>query len=116
MADETPEPGRKPFSAFLQEQRGGLLHGELSDALSELVLAVAETLKKGSLQVQVFVEPNADGATVTITDKIKLNLPEHDRGAAIFFFDDAGNLSRRDPRQMELPLRDASRRGKEASA
>lgn len=110
MSDESPEVGRRPFAAFLTEHRGGLLHGELSDALKEVVLAAVETGKKGSLQVQITIEPNADGATVTISDKIAVKLPEAERGAAIFFFDAEGNLSRRDPRQMELPLRDASRR------
>ena len=98
---------RKPFAAFVQEQRNGGLHGELSDALAELVLAVSEHRKKGTLQLQLTVTPNGDGVTVTIADKIKLAKPEGERGAAIFFVDDHGNLSRRDPRQQELPLRDA---------
>jgi hypothetical protein len=108
MAESSaPDEGaRKPFAAFVQEQRNGGLHGELTDALAELVLAVAEHRKKGVLQLQVLVTPNSDGVTVTVADKIKLTLPEGERGAAIFFADEYGNLSRHNPRQAELPLRE----------
>ena len=114
--DSAPEQGvtRKPFAAFVQEQRGGGLHGELSEALAEIVLAVSEHRKKGTLQLQIIVEPNADGVTVTVTDKNKLTVPEGERGAAIYFADDDGNLTRRDPRQQELPLRDATRKAETA--
>jgi hypothetical protein len=78
----------------------------LSDALADLVLAVAEHRKKGVLQLQVIVTPNGDGVTVTVADKIKMTVPEGERGAAIFFVDEDGNLSRQNPRQIELPLRE----------
>lgn len=104
--DSTPERARRPFAAFIHEQRGGGLHGELTDVFAELVLAVIEHQVKGALQLQVLVAPNKDGVTVTVTDKIKVTLPEGDRGAAIFFVDEDGNLSRQNPRQQELPLRE----------
>lgn len=108
MSDQSApvEGARKPFAAFIQEQRNGGLHGELSDALAELVVAVAEHRKKGMLQLRVIVIPNGDGVTVTVSDEIKLTAPEGERGAAIFFVDDNGNLSRQNPRQIELPLRE----------
>lgn len=98
--------GRRPFAAFVQEQRNGGLHGELSDALAELVSAVQETQKAGTVSLTVKVAPNKDGVTVTVTDKIAKKIPEGDRGAAIFFVMGDGNLVRRDPRQIELPLRE----------
>lgn len=108
MVAET-EGQRKPFAAFVQEQRNGGLHGELSDALAQLVLAVDEHRKAGSLVLTVKVSPNNDGMTVTVTDKIKLTVPEGDRGAAIFYVDADGNLNRRNPMQTELPLREVER-------
>jgi hypothetical protein len=96
---------RKPFAAFIQEQRGGGLHGELSHELANLVNAVQETQKPGTLTLTLKVAPNKDGVTVTVSDKIKAAVPEADRGAAIFFVQGDGNLVRRDPRQTELPLR-----------
>lgn len=100
---------RKPFAAFIQEQRGGGLHGELSDAMQTLVQAVDEHRKPGTLTLTVKIAPNSDGATVTVSDKLVLKAPEGDRGAAIFFIDVDGNLVRRDPRQIELPLREVER-------
>jgi hypothetical protein len=88
----------------MQEQRGGALHGEMSDSLAELVLAVKETQKAGTLTLQIKVTPNKDGQTMLVTDKVTAKLPEGDRGAAIFFVSEDGNLMRRDPRQTELPL------------
>lgn len=77
------EPQRKPFAAFIQEQRGGGLHGELSDGLSELVTAVAEHRKAGTLVLKLKVTPNNDGVTVTVTDEVALKAPAADRGAAM---------------------------------
>lgn len=110
--EDQPETARKPFAAFVQEQRNGALHGELSDRIAELVLAVAETGKKGKLQLELTIAPNADGMTVTVSDKIKVVPPEGERGAAIFFIGENGSLTRRNPAQTELPLRDV---GREAS-
>ena len=101
---------RKPFAAFLQEQRGGGLHGELSAAISEIVAACIEHDKKGQLVLTIDVKPNADGATVTIADKIKATVPEANRGAAIWFVDGEGNLSRRNPAQPELPFVEVGKR------
>lgn len=111
MSDDGP---RKPFAAFVQEQRGGGLHGELSDGLAELVTAVRDLGKAGSLVLTVKVTPNKDGATVTVTDKVKVSMPEAERGAAIFFVDEGGNLSRRNPNQQELPLKEV--RAQEAAS
>lgn len=109
MSTESERDERKPFAAFIQEQRNGGLHGELSDAFAELVRSVDEHRKAGSIVLTIKVAPNNDGQTVTVTDKLKVTAPEGDRGAAIFFVDGDGNLSRRNPRQTELPLREVSR-------
>lgn len=99
---------RKPFAAFVQEQRNGGLHGELSEALADLVTRCDEHRKSGSLTLTISIAPNADGVTFTVTDTVKVKAPEPARAAALFFADEAGNLMRRDPRQIELPLRDVS--------
>ncbi len=98
--------GRKPFAAFLQEQRRGGLHGELTDRLAEVVQAVQEHGKPGSLTLKLSIKPNGDGTTMTVSDDISCKTPEPERGAAIFFADDDGNLLRHDPRQLEIPVRE----------
>lgn len=104
---------RKPFAAVIQEQRNGGLHSELSHELAALVAAVQETQKAGTLTLTMKVTPNRDGVTMMVTDKVVVKLPEGDRGAAIFFVEGDGNLVRKDPRQLEIPLREVGGRDTE---
>lgn len=99
----------RPFSQFMIEQRKGGLHGEISEKLQELVAAVVEHEKAGTLTLTVTVKPAGNGTNqYVVTDEVKVKAPEAARGASLFFADGRGNLSRSDPRQPELPLREAS--------
>lgn len=97
----------RPFAEFLQEQRKGAAHADLSEGLNELVAAVVEHHKGGELTLKITVKPATKGAgnVVEVTDKVTLKLPEAERGGAIFFADSNANLSRSNPDQPELPLR-----------
>lgn len=108
VADQAAEerPQRTPFAAWLQKQRDGGLHGELSDALAELVAACVEYGQSGRLTLTINVKPNKDGVTVLVTDEVKVKAPEADRPPALFFTDTHGNLSRHNPYQPELPVRE----------
>lgn len=97
----------RPFAAFLQEQRKGRLHSELSDKLAELATTCQEVGKKGTLTLTITVDPSGDGDTVNVTDKLVCKLPEGDRGRALFFVDENGNLTRHNPAQTSM-LEDAS--------
>lgn len=99
-------PATKPFAAFVQEQRRGALHTELSEQLADLVHSCVETGKKGKLTLTIAVAPmKGEEGVLTITDDVKVAAPKPDARPAIFFADEHGNLSRNDPRQTELPLR-----------
>lgn len=108
-----PDRQVRPFAAFLQEQRGGLTHSELSDALAEVTAAVLETGKAGSVTVTLKIKPagKGDASMVFVTDTVATKVPRADRAETLFFADSAGNLARKDPRQTELPLRVAGARG-----
>jgi hypothetical protein len=103
MSTEHDEEQRvvRPFAAFLQEQSGGSLHEELSQKLHDLIEAVRETGKAGSISLKVDVKPiaGADSRTLTVTDTVAAKLPRTERPKSIFFITDDGNLSRSDPRQ-----------------
>ena len=107
--DAQADPGRKPFAAVIQEARNGLLHADLSDKLADVVAGVVEHEKVGTVTLTLTVRPNAAG-TVTVTDDVKAKVPEGEKPASLFFADGHGNLSRRDPRQMEMtgPVRDVT--------
>ena len=91
----------RPFADWLRDQSQGKSHDELSDALFDLVQRVKDTRKAGYLVYTVKVEPftKADSEVLTVTDAIKLKLPEHDRKPSLFYTDKTGNLSRTDPNQ-----------------
>lgn len=93
----------RPFADWLREQSGGHTHDELSEALHDLIAKVRDTGKKGTVQLTVKVSPlKGDIDVLVIEDEIKLNLPEHDRKASMFYPDKNGNLSRTDPRQLSF--------------
>ena len=106
MEDPTEDAEPRPFADWLREQRNGVSHSELTDALAELIEAVAETGKAGSLTYKIKVAPAGKGShTVTVGDSVDTNLPQHDRDTSLFFIDRGGRaLTRRDPYQSELPL------------
>lgn len=104
----TSEQHAKPFADFLVGQ--GQAHDELTDGLHDLVAAVRDTGKAGSITLTIKVEPDkrTDGV-LRVTDNVVVKAPKHDRGARIYYQDRAGNLSRTDPNQPELEgLRDVS--------
>lgn len=112
---ETEGPYTRPFVEFLQEQRKGALHHELSDALQTVINAVRETGKKGRVTITVSVSPSAKGTgMVIVSDDVRVVAPAGDRGASLYYVDTDGNLSRNDPNQQNLPLREVTGRRVEA--
>ncbi len=112
MTDDTTTPVQgddavvRPFADFLVEHARGRTHGELSDKLHELVAAVTDTGKAGSLQLTIKIAPmkKTAGDMLTVSDVVKMTKPQHDRKESIFYVGDDGNLSRTDPNQAQLPL------------
>lgn len=105
------EPQIRPFSEVLIQQARGRTHDDLSLGLHNLIAAVQETGKGGKLQLTIDVKPlKSDTNTLQVVATVASKVPQVEQPASIFFVDDAGNLTRNDPRQMTLPLRDAADR------
>lgn len=101
LGDATP---RKTFASFVIEQRNGALHAEASETLAELVRAVQDHGKAGTVQITIRIAPGSKGTnTLVVSDDVKIKAPQGDRPAALFFPDDDGNLHRSDPRQLQHP-------------
>jgi hypothetical protein len=97
----------RPFFDFLREHRGGATHDDLSDALQELVAAVAEGQKAGRLTLTISIKPADSGnGALFIADEIKLFPPKVSKSGSIFYVSPENNLVRHDPKQMPLPLQD----------
>jgi len=91
---------------FLREHRGGLTHDELSDKLQELVAAVGEEGKSGTLTVVFSLKPLAKGDGIEVGSEIKIKPPKQTPGTSIFFVTAENNLARQDPRQQAMELRE----------
>ncbi len=93
----------KDFALFLMERPS--THIELGEKLHNLVAAVRDTGKKGTLAVTFTVGLfDGDPDRIIIDDKITMRVPEHDRKSSIFFPDKHGNLSRTDPNSLAPEL------------
>lgn len=92
---------QKPFNLFLPEMRFGETVAELTEKMNELVAAVGNTNKTGSITLTIKLKP-AGGGAIEITDEIKAKIPTLPRGTSLFFATPEGNLQRNDPRQGEL--------------
>ncbi|GAA4059670.1 hypothetical protein [Actinomadura miaoliensis] len=103
--DADGPPQVRPFAAVLQELARGAVHTEASEKLHALVDAVTEHAAKGTLTLVMEVAPIAKGDTsaLTVSAKVTTKQPTAAQASA-FFVDATGNLSRRDPRQTELPM------------
>lgn len=110
----------RPFNEFLAQQAKGATHAELSEKLNELLTAVVDQGKQGTLTLKLTVKPaNTVGThAVFITDEITMKAPQGARPTSMFFVDSDGNATRNDPNQLEIPAMTVvdGQAGKEASA
>ena len=90
------------FTDYLREIDKGRLNEILSSEMQSLVEAVYATAKKGSLTLKIELEPKGED-TVVLTTKVDAKVPKEGAKPALYFVDeDAFNLTRRDPRQMDI--------------
>jgi len=93
--------GYVSFSEILPQIRKGRAGDEISESLQRVVAAVAKTSKSGSLTLTLKVSREGENEVAIeydLRDKVPI-----ERGVALFFTDEDGNLTRRNPRQMVLP-------------
>jgi hypothetical protein len=88
---------------ILREYRNGRAADLASQRLAELVQAVDETGKPGTLTITFKVKPEKGGGSQkTIACNVKAGIPEMDLPEAVFFSDGEGSLHRSDPQQREM--------------
>lgn len=93
-----------PFTDILREIRKGAAVTRATLLLAQVVAAVDETNKAGSVTITLTVKPDkiAGGRQKTIAVTVSAKTPQADLLAAIFFSTDDGDLVRTDPDQAEL--------------
>lgn len=104
----------RPALDTLRDLRDGRFLDDLSGEMNDLVRQVRTTDKPGKLTIEIDIKPNnGDASSVTVSDTIKVTPPKLKR-ATLFFTTNESNLSRRDPRQPEIPgLEDVSYRAED---
>lgn len=115
MGTDTAQAAQvRPFAHVLSEINRGAVADEAATALAELVTAVRDTGKKGTLKLTIEVKPfSGNDEIVQVTGTVDTNLPRPNVPASIFYPDDTGSLSRNDPNALPLfPERDVPERAK----
>lgn len=89
------------FLEFLQGFRRGELLAQIDQQLGEVIQAMAETGSDGEVAIKLPFKLNKAGQ-IECTPKVTAKTPRSVIGTGIFFADDDGRLTRRDPRQMDI--------------
>ncbi|MGV9666962.1 hypothetical protein [Nocardia niigatensis] len=92
----------RPYADFLVELRRGAPHAELSTALHDLFAAVRDTGKPGSITFTIKASVQKRTDMIAIADSITRKLPALERPESLWFVDNDGNPTRRDPNQLEF--------------
>lgn len=91
----------RPFTDTINALRFGTLADDLTDELNKLVSKCDETGKQGELILKLKLKPGK-GGQMEIIDEIAVKAPKEEKGTSIFFATPDGNLTREDPRQMNI--------------
>lgn len=92
----------RPFMDTLREAEYGHLLSDLGELQREILHAVSETQKKGSLTITLNYIPEGHGQVSVAATEPKAVIPKTPRGKTLFFLTPETNLSRQDPKQMEI--------------
>lgn len=94
----------RPFIDTLRDIEAGGLLDELTETQHSLIDAIRLTGKGGELTIKLTYKPDG-GGQMTVKADVKSKEPVLSRGTSLFFLTPEGNITRRDPRQQEIPLR-----------
>lgn len=89
------------FLEFLRTFRRGQLLSEGDAELEKVITAMHDTGGDGSLTITLPFKLNKAGQ-IECTPTIKAKIPQRPMGTGIYWADDEGRLSRRDPNQMDI--------------
>ena len=92
-----------PFDEFIRQHFQGTANDELTLALTDVVAAVAEYRKAGSVTLTIGIKPIGDaGRNCEIACKVKPDPPTPAPTPSIYYFGNGGTVHREDPYQQSL--------------
>ena len=89
------------FLEFLQTFRRGDLLRDGDEQLERVIAAMKETGGDGKITIDLPFKLNKAGQ-IECTPRITAKVPQRPMGTGIYFADDEGRLSRRDPNQLDI--------------
>lgn len=92
---------QRPFTDTLVSLRFGTLNDDLTEALNTLVHVCSSTGRSGELTLKLKLKPGK-GGQIEIADDVIVKSPKEEKGTSIMFATPDGNLTREDPRQLQL--------------
>lgn len=100
MTDASKDP--QDFAVVLMSHAKGRAHTEATKKLAEVITAVTETGKAGSITVKLqFTADKDNPMLIKVADKVTATIPTEVR-RSVWFADDDGSLHRNDPKQGSL--------------
>lgn len=107
------------FVHTLNNMDFGVTAEEASDEMAEVLQAVKDTGRQGTITVKLTIKPESiQAGQVSITPEITSKAPQLPRDKSLLFMTPDNNLEREDPRQkkMEFEAVDGGKSNKYASA
>jgi hypothetical protein len=89
------------FLEFLQTFRRGELIHQADEKLTQVIAAMRDTGGNGTLTIKLPFKMNKAGQ-IECTPDISAKTPMKPMGTGIYYASDEGQLSRRDPNQMDI--------------
>lgn len=91
---------------LLSQSRGGVAYSDADEFLVDVVKAVRATGKKGHVNIKIEVEPDkTTELMVAFQPEVTAKIPKRPYAKSFLFVNEqTGELSREDPRQLEMEL------------
>ena len=102
----TTDTPPRPFIEVLKDTGKGTAARNASHLLREVVTAVTDTGKPGTVTVTIKIESPKKGRFLLVSAEAKAKIPELETEESIWFVDGNDNLTRHDPNQLELLTKD----------
>lgn len=95
----------RPIADTLRHIGQGVFVDMASDKMNELVSAVADRGKSGTLTLVITVKKASRGGAMNVTGKVTVKKPAEELMEALLFATPEGNLVADDPHQQKLDLK-----------
>ena len=103
---EPETPTQNTYALLVAGQRDGDCLLEASEKLTDLVQKVRDRVRPGVITLKITISPANGAKVVTITDEIIVKMPKEEKEATLMFTNEDGTLTRKNPDQKELVLRE----------